>query len=33
MSETVTIPKAKLKLILEKLKELRTVLRGERHES
>jgi len=29
MSETVAIPKAKLKLILKKLRELRQVLRGE----
>jgi len=32
MSETVTIPKAKLKLILEKLRELKATLRGENHE-
>jgi len=32
MSETVAIPKAKLKLILEKLRELRAILRGENHD-
>ena len=34
MSEDhITIPKAKLRLILQKLRELKAVLRGQNHES